>query len=630
MRALLRKEFRAQRPFGLLIVFLVALDLTEFTIGAFPDTHSLGALLNAHSAESEAGFVLLVLATALALALLPREKDEGTLEFLDGLPCTRGRIFAAKAITGVSVLGLYPLLGNVSGLVLHRLGRTSLDPEWPWSLLGGMLAIEWFVCAALVGVGLALSFFRRFAFFMLGVLVGAYLALDAGQVAWVHHFDFTAALRYTFRHGEIDVAWTQLGVLGAMGTAGYGIAALAFQMQGDRAARVFGWIERHHLRGPLAAMGTAAMIAVWIAVGARIASMSESEEDEGDEPAAVYREWQTSRLHAGGYIFLYPSNLRERAAALGERASEVHEKVRAFFAAEPVGEIVADLDSSLRHVAATAEWKRVNMSITHTRKLPEQLAVLGHETTHVYIDAISDLRLKRAWAAARWWHEGLASYVEFRFFREPGEVAQLRRVAAGAHARKASEFELLVDDDAWRAKHDPDLAYSLGEVFFESLIAEHGDEAPGKILRALARKDAPEDVEGLDLWRDAFQACGWDMSRTISSYYERLQALATGEHREFVESLPKLRGRVLAEEDELKITVIVTGELPEGAELRCRVRRFATDGDSDYFWLDEEKPREFSAERSWLGEGEFWYQLGLAHPGAQFTIWEDWHRARVK
>jgi hypothetical protein len=57
----------------------------------------------------------LVLAMALALTLLPRERDEGTLEFLDALPCTRGRVFAAKALAGVLILGLYPLLDNATG-----------------------------------------------------------------------------------------------------------------------------------------------------------------------------------------------------------------------------------------------------------------------------------------------------------------------------------------------------------------------------------------------------------------------------------------------------------------------------------------------------------------------------------
>jgi hypothetical protein len=565
---------------------------------------------------------------ALALALLPREKDEGTLEFLDGLPCTRGQIFAAKAVAGALILGLYPIFDNTSGLILHRFGRSSLDPGWPWGLFGTMLLLEWWLGVALLGVALALSYFRRFAFFALGLLFAVYLVLDAGDHSWVQRFDFRTVVRYAFRHGEIDVAWTQLGTVSVLGAAGYLIAWFFFRLQGDRAARMLGWIERKHFRGPLVAIGTVLTIIVWVGLGGWLASRKE--ETPGETTRVEYREWQTSRLGAGGYVFLYPSNLRERVVALADQAGDVQEKVRAFFGAEPIGEIVADLDSYMRHVAGTAEWKRVNMNITATRSLPEQIAVLGHETAHVYIDAVSDGRLKKHGSSARWWHEGLASYVEFRLFRPAGDLAKIHRVAAAAHRRKASDFELLVDDEAWRAKHDSDLAYSLGEVFFEALVAEHGDEAPGKILRAIRRPDAPEDATGLDLWRDAFQACGWDMSRTISGYFERLESYVTGDHRSFVESLPKLSGRVLVTGEVVSIEVIVDGDLPPQATLRCRVRRLATDGDDRYVRLKPTGDRTFATDRETVGRGEFWYELGIMYPNAQFTLYQDWERARVQ
>ena len=77
-----------------------------------------------------------------------------------------------------------------------------------------------------------------------------YLVLDAGDPSWVQRFDFRAVVRYAFRHGEIEVAWTQLGTVSALGAAGYFIAWFFFRLQGDRAARMLGWIERNHFRGP--------------------------------------------------------------------------------------------------------------------------------------------------------------------------------------------------------------------------------------------------------------------------------------------------------------------------------------------------------------------------------------------
>jgi hypothetical protein len=31
-----------------------------------------------------------------------------------------------------------------------------------------------------------------------------------------------------------------------------------------------------------------------------------------------------------------------------------------------------------------------------------------------------------------------------------------------------------------------------------------------------------------------------------------------------------------------------------------------------------------------VGRGEFWYELGIMHPNAQFTLYQDWERARVQ
>jgi hypothetical protein len=70
--------------------------------------------------------------------------------------------------------------------------------------------------------------------------------------------------------------------------------------------------------------------------------------------------------------------------------------------------------------------------------------------------------------------------------------------------------------------------------------------------------------------------------------------------------------------------------LPDGAEYHCRIRRFADDPDSEFQYLWETKPGQFSIGRKWVGEGEFWYQLGIQHPDAQFTLFEDWQRARVR
>ena len=66
------------------------------------------------------------------------------------------------------------------------------------------------------------------------------------------------------------------------------------------------------------------------------------------------------------------------------------------------------------------------------------------------------------------------------------------------------------------------------------------------------------------------------------------------------------------------------------ATIRCRVRRLASDGDDRYVRLRPAGDRMFTIGRDTVGRGEFWYQLGVAHPSAQFILYEDWQRARTQ
>ncbi|MEO8351398.1 MAG: ABC transporter permease subunit [Chthoniobacteraceae bacterium] len=628
MKTLLRKEMRAQLPFALLMGFLALLELSDSIFNEYPDRRPLAVISQEATTAGMLGFLYVALAVSLGLALLPRERDEGTLEFLDALPCSRWQVFMSKAVAGALILGLYPLFDNSVALLLHRLAHTSLDPAWPWEWIGKMFFVEWFMLIAILGVGLALSFLRRFAFLAVGALVGVWLALDSMSVPAIGLFNFSRVFGYTFREGRMDIPWQSLGAFGSLGGLGYLLAYLIFRAQGDRAARMIGWLQRSHLKGPLIAAGTIAMIAVWMGVIGMI-SPNKDNTAEADPNAVTYAPAKISRLQSPSFIFLYPANLRERAAALAERSSAVHEKVRAFFDAEPAGEIVVDLDSRLRHVLATANWKRVNMSIVDTPELDEQAAVLGHELTHVYIDAVSDGRLKKVPNSARFFHEGLATFVEYQLFRPPAAIFAQHLAAAAAYQRKSAEFEKLIDDSAWRVEHDPNLAYPLGEIFIEALVEVYGEKAPAAVLRSLARPDAPEKLSGLDLWRDALQAKGWDLSRVTTAYYRRLRDLAESEMKDELEALPRLRGRVVPENDFVTIQAIHEGTLPDGARLACRVRKTPAAADYEYMDLNESKPGEFRLARSLLGEGEFWYQLGIEHPRTWHVIYENWERARL-
>ena len=101
MRSLFRKELRSLAPFLALVLFFEALNWVFMFLTEFPDQYPLSKIL--HS-EDGGQVLMFVVAFALASGLLVRERDEGTLAFLDALPVSRARIFFSKFVLALGIL----------------------------------------------------------------------------------------------------------------------------------------------------------------------------------------------------------------------------------------------------------------------------------------------------------------------------------------------------------------------------------------------------------------------------------------------------------------------------------------------------------------------------------------------
>lgn len=311
------------------------------------------------------------------------------------------------------------------------------------------------------------------------------------------------------------------------------------------------------------------------------------------------------------------------------RAEAADTAVRAFLQCESAGRIVVNLASNARHAAATANWKRLNMDLTISDDPDELGAILGHELVHVYIDSSSDGLFSRTFDSSRWFHEGLASYLEHRLFRAPDQVAQLRRIAAFAYERKQADLEKLVEDPVWRRSYDSNLVYPLGEVFLHALVIRYGDEAPGNLLRAAVRPDRPPSLSGLDLWRDLFLACDYDFSAVAAQYYATLKRLRE-EHAGFVESLPEIHARVYVEGPWIMIDPRLDGELPDGAQMIGRFRASPEDADPLYESVALEAGANYGALRLNYPGAAVWLQLGLVVPECNLPLFEEWESYRLR
>lgn len=619
-RALLRKEFRSLLPFVGLVVFLNLLGWADVLLTRFPDQFPLHELLDDASDEL---FLLFVIAFALAAGLVVREADEGTLTFLDGLPVSRTRVFFTKTFLALGVLWLIPLSDLILRAFLYSWSRTSLEQDFLWLPMLTRAGLDAAAAFIFLAAGLALSFLRRFSLLVLGLLACGYLMLREFQMPYLDLFNVFELANPSFRGRNWEWPLSRLMVQVSLGLGCLAIAYAAFQLTGDAGRRLAERLRRRWWFMAVGLLSTVTAAGIWIGLFIYWAENT----TEGKSKEAHYAEWPTSRARTARYLLLYPENRAGLAAELIKRADDIETKVREFLRAKPIASIVADLTSASPHTAGVANWKQVRVDLNSASSIDELTAVFAHETTHVYIDHESEEKISSEFNSTRFFHEGLATYVEYRQFRPAEKLERSRRVAAVAHARNQIRLEELMDSDALSSKYDTELVYPLGEVFVNALVEQYGADAPGKVLRAFVRPNAPKDLKGPELWRDIIQSWGGNLSEVEDAFYAELNKAAV-DHKEFVDSLPRLRGAAEKDDDEITVRVSFKGESP--GMLVGRFRPAADTPDRLYEYQFPDKDRVFRVSASRYNDRTFWYQLGWTVPGASHVIYEPWVEASVK
>jgi hypothetical protein len=626
MRSMFLKELKQLIPYAWLMLLFGGLNLPFIWLTTYPELTQLSDVWDVEVNGTVYPILHFFFGFSLALGLLVREQDLRTVEFLDGLPVSRLQIFWGKVMAAFVILALFPVSDALCTGFLLKHSALSFYPPTPWPVLFTHSLLCLIQLIFFFSFGLAASFLRRFAW--LTSLVGLSLILLV-QYFWpgFSQLNPLGIVAYSFRGSQIVIPWTSVGLSLVLSLIFLSFAFACFRSGEGRWSKWYRnlaqtWWGGILLFGVLIATVIGffvfAMVGFW---------QSESFADEieaaenGEEYIEYVGERKPATVDTDHFEFWIPSYLEKASARLAARSDEVGEEVASFFNHQLAIPIEVEISDSLHdHFAGLALWGRVRIAANQVYDTDEAVAILGHEVTHVLIDRLSDRRLKDSFESTKMFHEGLATYLEYRMFRSPDEWERYRIQGAVYHARRQVKFKELVDYPAFRERYDPVLVYPYGERFAQAIVDQYGDEAVGKVVRAFSRKDAPRDLSGMELWRDVLQSCDYDLDRVVNRFYVRLNEDAK-KHADYIAALPRLKAKIEVKAAVMEISVI---NPPKDREIVCVIRPAADSDETQYRRANKVAAGKFRIPRTVFPGNRFWYLLKYEDETADAMISEPW------
>lgn len=617
-RALFNKEMRSLRPFLLMVLALVLLDLIGVLLmpleaQSFPERFA--------TLSTELSAFQIMFGFALGSNLLVREIDDGTLNFLDGLPLTRSAIFIAKIKAAMLVLMIPPVGLLLLNAALHLATRESLDHALQPSLLMTIFALSILVTAVSLTAGMLLGFLRILCWLVLALCMIGIKLLEDSAPSWAATLNTAdlLTLRFTGTSWQQPwpTIWTQLGAMLLFGMAAF----ILFQSAGRVLARVRG------LQKPRRRFVVPVVTIMLVAAIGGLVMLTKRGDGEKSAPhstrtdAVEFTPIAAGHAATSHYTFSYPALSSARVSPLIARADSIFTEVAALLKIDGGASIDVDLSGSVENHAGTAYLDRIRM---HVRGAGAP-AVLAHETAHVFAARLAGGEYRPQLDGMMVFNEGLAEWVEGKVAR-PGRANEGHELAAAiVSARRLVTPRQLTDQDAFASAVDQNLKYPLGAILVDRFVERYGPAAPKTLLSALANKDFPRDLRGYALWQTAFQLSGFDLDMVLDDYARHLRQLEPKFARQIAE-LPRPRGSLVEQDGDYAVVLRFDQPLPANAIPLVRFRPGMASNSAQYRtdYSERSKAGKFISEVPYkiVTRGEVCFQPGLVYEG--ITIYEPW------
>ena len=521
MIRLIVKELRQLSPIGLLWLALLAVGWAMQLLAGRVDEESFGSWYEevlGTGTDPGVAVIASIVCLVTAWSLFPREHDDSTIDFLRALPISRARLFAAKVLAAMLLLGALFALGYALDAAL-----LAANPE---TFGGRFYAQAWATLAwrdmafafVMLCHGVLLSWFRVTGLVVFALYIVSVMLLES-QTGSAGLYSVLGMLSNEYDGSRLVVDRVSIAVHVALG----GLSLLvAYRLWSATPSAAGG--GRADPRGGARVRAALVVLGLVGAGGVLVTRLGPGAIESASGEAVELEVASTDY-----YRFAFDPADRRTVDSLLARADDDFRALGELLGVEAsrLPRVRVDLAASSEHAAGLATWKTIKMDLATFETDRSQARVLSHESAHVMQAVLSERALARHFAAARFFVEGMAQYTSFAIVPEPERRASNRAIAAVAWARQEIRFENLIDA-GFAATFDPDLYYSLGDLWSGAFRATCGPDSFGDFLRAAGREDVPRRLPPMLFWTDTLREIDCGLEDVNERFRVEMRALADG------------------------------------------------------------------------------------------------------
>lgn len=615
-RAILKKEIASHKPFLILIISIsLFIPVFNFFMEA-QNLSTIDSLVGVFSGDNYTNYMIIYLICALTMTsgLLMREYEERTIEFLSSLPVSLGRVFYIKYLLSIFIILLIPATEILYGLITHIFSRNSMIMGFYPDVLFSILFLHFYQITFFITLGIFLSFFKRFSWILMALIFWTYIALEQifPEIAVMNFLQVT---RLKFLGDRIIIPWKMLLFQTPAMIILFCINYLIFV---DPRKKIFEFYERLKARAHkkvLLYIITVFSIILFGSIIVMYSFMSENDPILGNDlEGENYLEFSeenegigTSEKDSERFHFVYPTAYMRRVDELLPLADGIYDKISSFFEYNHSFKINVDLTGTSKNLAGQAHWQNIYLDFSSVAEEPEFTAVLGHETTHVFLENMTSRRLSNDFINNKFFHEGMASYIEYLYFRDEQSLITMRQEAGISYALRNLSLEELINYDTFRTYYNHRLIYQYGFFFCESMVDVYGTESIKKVLDIFSEKEETFKLSGIEKWRSVFQYAQMNIEEVFLNFQQKLNRYGV-DLEEDIDFFNKIRCAV--EEGDEFISIIPNDiQIGSGWSLHCIVRNSALEKNENLKTHYLNSDSRFSIRKKNLPRSGFWYQL---------------------